>query len=150
MPKISRNASCIITEALSLLTTVGLVVLGIFLPTLLRGALDFFAKESYLFTPTLVISYIAIVVAIAALVTLFFILRRVRAGAVFTAKNVAAIRFISWLCFAETAAFFSLGFYYVTMFAVAFVFGFLGLVVRVFKNMVEEAVAIKEENDYTI
>ena len=32
----------------------------------------------------------------------------------------------------------------------AFVAGFLGLVLRVVKNVIEEAVALKAENDFTI
>ena len=78
------------------------------------------------------------------------ILFNIRKNVVFDRKNVRYARYISWCCFAECAAFFALGFFIPFSFAVSFAAAFIGLIVRVAKNLLNEAVDIKEENDLTV
>ena len=78
------------------------------------------------------------------------ILFNVRKNVVFDRVNVKYCRFISWCCFAVCAFFFALGFFIPFSFVIAFAAGFIGLVVRVVKNLFNEAVDIKEENDLTV
>ena len=40
--------------------------------------------------------------------------------------------------------------YYIPFFFVAIAAGFVGLIVRVIKNVFAEAIALKDENDFTI
>jgi len=150
MPKISRTASALISQILCILAFAVLTVLAVLLPALLKTMMQMFGKPDYLYIPTLIIAYISAVPAFAADAALFLLLRCVKLGQVFTSRSVALIRLISWLCFIEAVIFFSLGFYYIIGFIAAFVFVFMGLIVRVVKNVIEEAVYIKEENDYTI
>ena len=74
----------------------------------------------------------------------------IQRGIVFAVENTAALRLTSWACF-FAAVFLLVGacLWPVLIFASG-VIGFLGLFARVIKNMLAEAIAIKEENDYTI
>ena len=94
--------------------------------------------------------YASMAIAEACAVTILLLLLRVRRGLVFTARSVAYIRYVSWGCMLIAllcllAAYFFHMAYFIAMAAV-----FLGLCLRVVKNVIEEATAIKNENDYTI
>ena len=71
-------------------------------------------------------------------------------GQVFTVRNVAALRHISWCCFVVAAICLGFGFAYLPIFFVAVAAAFMGLILRVIKNVFEQALILKEENDYTI
>ena len=89
----------------------------------------------------------------SSLTVSYFLLRilfNIRKNIVFDRKNVKYCRYISWCCFAACAAFFALGFFIPFSFAVSFAAAFIGLIVRVVKNLLNEAVDIKEENDLTV
>lgn len=81
---------------------------------------------------------------------LFALLLRVRAGQVFTSVSVAFVRGVSWCCMLLAVVFCGLGIYFQLSFIVAFAALFLGLCLRVVKNVIEEATAIKSENDLTV
>ena len=46
--------------------------------------------------------------------------------------------------------FFALGFFLTSAFAVTFAAFFMGIILRVVKNVIEQATVIKSENDFTI
>ena len=78
------------------------------------------------------------------------LLAAIARGEVFTAENIALLRRCSWCCMA--VALICLGFT-VTLFyflLVAAAAAFIGLILRVVKNVFQQALALKEENDYTI
>ena len=84
------------------------------------------------------------------LFSLFRLLQNMERDKVFCRENVAYMRRISWACFAGGCIALASGLYWVPWLAVAAAAGFVGLVVRVFKNVLAQAVALKEENDFTI
>ena len=98
----------------------------------------------------LVLVYLMIAVAMLADALLFILLLCVRSGNVFTSKSVALIRGVSWCCFLMCGIFCALGIYFRLSFIVAFAAVFLGLCLRVVKNVIEEATEIKSENDLTV
>lgn len=102
-------------------------------------------------TVVLVLAYLILLTVVAADALLFTLLMRVRSGNVFTAKSIGLIRGVSWCCFLLAGIFCGLGFYF-TMVALllAFVAAFLGLCLRVVKNVIEEATEIKSESDLTV
>ncbi|MDR2132007.1 MAG: DUF2975 domain-containing protein [Clostridiales Family XIII bacterium] len=99
----------------------------------------------------LILYYVCCVPALAALFLLDRLLANIKKGLVFTEENVRALRAISWCCFAEAfilaVAALRLA---PTLFAVAVVMAFFGLILRVVKNVIDAAVALKFENDFTI
>lgn len=106
-------------------------------------------QESVYF-PVLITLYCAVPFAVAALVCLDVLLRNIRKEQPFIAQNVTMLRIISYCCFAEVAVFVYLAL--LKPFAVVIIIasGFMGLILRVVKNVFEQAVRIREENDFTI
>lgn len=98
----------------------------------------------------MLISYGVLAVVALADVMLFLLLCRVRRGLVFTALSVSYIRMISWCAIACGLLFVALGRYFSIAFVVAAAGIFAGLCVLVVKNVIEEAVEIKAENDLTV
>ncbi|MDR0570408.1 MAG: DUF2975 domain-containing protein [Clostridiales Family XIII bacterium] len=99
------------------------------------------------------IALACVAAALFALWLLDRLLRNIRGGEVFVRGNVAALRGISWCCFAEAAllalaAFLSSVFFLFCL--LALMAGFVGIILRVVKNVIEAAVLLKEENDLTI
>lgn len=101
-------------------------------------------------TFVMVISYLLLAVFVAADALLFKLLMNVKKELVFTAQSVGLIRGVSWCCFAVCLLFCGLGFYFQLAFVVAFMAVFLGLCLRVTKNVIAQATEIKSENDLTV
>lgn len=96
------------------------------------------------------LAYLVLADVVCADVMLFILLLRVRKGLVFTRKSTELVRGISWCCIGLMLFFGLLGIYFQLAFVVAFAAMFLGLCLRVVKNVLEEASDIKSENDLTV
>lgn len=94
--------------------------------------------------------YVGGVLAVVMLVQLLRVLVNVGRGDVFSHKNVSMLRMISWLCLIGGAVCLASSFYYLPWLIVFIVAAFVGLIVRIVKNILAEAIYLKEENDYTI
>ena len=95
--------------------------------------------------------YSCFVPAMIALISLDMVLRNVKQGKVFIRNNVKYLRTISWCCFV-IAIILLIGWpfiSYIFVFAAA-VAVFSGLLIRVFKNVIDAACEIQDENDFTI
>lgn len=88
--------------------------------------------------------------AAALLFSLDRLLAGISRGEVFTAGNIALLRRCSWCCMAVAAIClgFTIALFYFLLVAVAA--AFIGLILRVVKNVFQQALELKEENDYTI
>jgi len=94
--------------------------------------------------------YTGVIPAAVLLVLLLNLLRRISAGKVFVKENTDCLRHISWCCFAGAAIGIASAFYWFPWLAVGIAAGFMGLIVRVVKNVVAEAVSLQDDADYTI
>ncbi len=94
--------------------------------------------------------YVGFVPAAYLLFSLLKLLLRIEAGQVFTAENVELLRRISWSCFLGAGIALVSVLYYYPWFFVAVAAAFMGLIVRVIKNVVAQAVELKNEADYTV
>ncbi len=151
MLKISKNHSVVLSIGLTVVFMLALIVGAFIVP----AAAERFVAMRYpaggvSMAPLLAISYGIIIICALADVFLFFLLRRVRAGLVFTPQSVSLVRAVSWCGVLMGVLFGLLGFYFKIAFAVAFAGIFLGLCVRVVKNVIEEATEIKSEHDLTV
>jgi len=157
MFKISSRLSIILSLALCIGFLLGCIV-GLFLmPSLVEmliripdniGFRGEITQGGRVFV--LVLAYLALVGGIVADVLLIALLQRVRKGDIFTDISVSIIRAVSWCCFFICVVFGLIGIYFQLSYIVAFVVLLLGLCVRVVKNVIEEATAIKCENDLTV
>jgi len=100
--------------------------------------------------PLMAILYLCAIPAMAALICLHKLLGNIKKEEVFIMANVKLLRVISWCCFATALLLVFAVKYYLLLGLVGITFAFLGLVLRVVKNVIEEAVHIKAENELTI
>ena len=78
------------------------------------------------------------------------LLFNIKKDKIFIAANTKYLRRISWCCFA--VAFITLvgGIFYIPFSCIAIAAAFVGLMLRVVKNVMQNAVEIKTENELTI
>ena len=97
-----------------------------------------------------VVGYLLLLSAAATDVLLIRLLFLVKKGFVFTEKTVSLLKHISFLIMAVGLFFALLTPYFRMACAVGFVIVFVGVVVLVVRTVIDEAVRIKNENDFTI
>ena len=107
-------------------------------------------KHEHLTDFLIFMTYLAIPAGWGALVLLYKILFNVRDKKVFIDDNVKYLTMLSWLCFyvgiiSIVAAINFVAFVLVSLSAL-----FIGLIVRVVRNIIEEAIELKEDSDLTI
>jgi len=100
--------------------------------------------------PFMAILYLCCIPAMAALICLHILLGNIKKEDVFIEKNVKLLRVISWCCFAAASILIFAVQYYLLLGLTAIAIGFIGLILRVVKNVIEEAVHLKTENEFTI
>ena len=155
--RIDKKTSEAISLAATVLFLLAVAVCAVGMPRICRGLIEAkgemsprFAVEAGGRALILVLGYLAVFFMAAVGTANLFLLLRVRAGQVFTDKTVALIRLISWCCFPLAVIFGVLGVWFTVSIGVAFMAFFVGVCLRVVKNVIEEATAIKKENDLTV
>ncbi len=91
--------------------------------------------------------------AVFAYVTLYSLLKvlfNIKKDQIFIYNNVKYLRRISWCCFVVALITLVGGIFYVPFLLVASAAAFVGLMLRIIKNVMQNAVAISEENELTI
>ena len=145
----SSDSSLMLSRAL----TAAAFVLGIVslfcIPTVTEWY-DAVSEQASIRNVLTVCLYLSAGIAITALLALWKMLANIAKHAVFVADNVRWLRVISWCCFAVAVIWLVLTFWRLLAFFVAFMSAFLGLVLRVVKNLLVMAIALREENDFTI
>ena len=152
MLRISRGASVIVSLILTVLFFVVLIACLFIMPSFVRLILPASLHtvkggDSVLITA---VGYCILVFAMLADILLFRLLLLVRSGEVFTSLTVSLVRGVSWCAIAVSLLFLLVVRYYLISLALAFTAVLLGLCLRVVKNVIEEATAIKAENDLTV
>jgi len=98
----------------------------------------------------LVTIYAGFIPAALMLYSLYALLRQISLGKIFIQINVSYLRRISWCCMLGGIISLISTFYYFPWFVVALAASFMGLIVRVIKNMVAYGVNLQNESDYTV
>ncbi len=94
--------------------------------------------------------YVCSVFAWITLWRLWRLLGNMMQARVFTEENVALLRGVSWCCAAVAAVCLVSALYYLPFFIAAMAAGFMALIVRIVKNVFQQAVGMKDELDYTV
>ena len=130
----------------SLLLTAWWLRIALAMWLMIALVLPFTGRES----AVLAMFYLVFVPVLLALYGLHKMLRNIQRGIVFGRENTSALRLTSWACFFAAVFLLAGACLWPVLIFAAGVIGFLGLFARVIKNMLTEAIAIKEENDFTI
>ncbi len=158
MFKISKTASVNLSVLIAVVCIVAFALFGIILPFVwkdtpyLADFINSIEMNNSALTKEMFFAWfygVLIVVEICCVVVLFLLLR-VRKGLVFSEMTVSLIRFVSWGCVLLAVLGFVGEMFHNMMFVFALAAAFLGLCLRVVKNVMEEATALKKENDFTV
>lgn len=157
MFKVSSKSSINFSLVIAAILLVGCIVTAFILPTvtnILIDTPDNIGDRASITdagrTFVHIVAYLLLFVVTLADVFSILLLIRVRKGEVFTPQSVALIRYISWGCVMLCVLFALLSVYFQLALIMAFLSLFLGVCMRVVKNVIEEATFIKGENDLTV
>jgi hypothetical protein len=98
----------------------------------------------------LIVVYVCYAPILTALFSLDRLLSNITKGDIFTNGNIRILRVISWACFAAAIILLGGAFISVLFCIMAVLIAFIGLIVRVVKNVMAAATELKNENDFTI
>lgn len=142
--------SIVLSLAVTYITAACLAAAMALLPRLLSHSYGEYSIARWLQDAALIVFYACCPAGWAAIAALLRLLHNLRAGRVFTRGNVRLLRLLSWCCVWVALAALGAMFVYppfALFFAAA---GFLAIILRVVKNVMAEATALREENDLTI
>ncbi len=151
----NKNKSLFLSRILTAVAA-GLFFLTLFfIPSIAQWYEDFSDTIGLLSSKSVVIPmciglYIVEAMAFICLWSLHVLLRNISRNKVFIPENTSCLRRISWTLMLAGAAFAGIGIWRSICLFPAVCVVMLGLVIRVLKNVFEEAVEIKSENDFTI
>lgn len=157
MLKISKKASVNLSIIISALFYLALVFVGVIMPKVIFSMLVI--SNNIVAIPlssnteeiiVIALAYIILAFALLANTLCMLLLLQVKKENVFSKKCIGLIRGISWCAIAVGIFFAAMGIFVPLTFVVAVAALFLGLCVRVVKNVIEKATEIKSENDLTV
>ncbi len=147
----SDKKSLNLSKLCILLFMTGLIGTVVSAPWLTRWFLGFSRAELQGTEPFFLATiYVGAIPAGIMLYNLFGLLRRIERDQVFVTNNVEHLRQISWSCFTGAGIGVISAFYYFPWIFVVVAAAFMGLIVRVVKNVLAKAVELQNEVDYTI
>ena len=85
-----------------------------------------------------------------ALLWLHKLLSNINDSRVFVAENVTLLRRISWCCFLAAGITLVSSRFYLVFLLISVAAAFMGLILRVVKNVIQQAVILRTENELTI
>lgn len=134
------------------IASMAIAVITLFCIPYLAEWYDAISGDAPIRNQLIVCLYISDALGILALWQLHRLLRNINRQQVFVTENASCFRIIAWCCFAVSIIWIIM---FLTCwrfheFIISFMAAFAGLVIRVIKNLIEAAVELREENDYTI
>lgn len=144
-----KNRSLKLSIAFTTFFTILLAFLTVSVPWSV-GIICKILKHEHLTDFLIFMTYLAIPAGWGALVLLYKILFNVRDKKVFIDDNVKYLTILSWLCFYVGIISIVGAINFVAFVLVSLAALFIGLIIRVVRNIIEEAISLKEDSDLTI
>lgn len=145
----TKSKSVMLSSILVKIVFICLAVGAFFIPEFVEWYSCFSLRPKVLI-PLCVTLYATLIPAFIAIISLNNLIRNINKETIFIAENVKLLRILSWCCFAASLIYGILGFFILLSFIICFAAAFFGLILRVIKNVFEQAIEIREENDFTI
>lgn len=144
-----KNRSLTLSIAFTTMFAIALTILTLFAPWIVEFLCVLFHRD-HLIKFLTVVTYLAVPAGWGAIILLYKILINVERENVFDESNVKYLTTLSWLCIyvGVLSAFSSLKFIMFILVSISALF--IGLIVRVVRNIIEEAISLKEDSDLTI
>lgn len=144
-----KNRSLTLSIAFTTMFAIALALLTLFAPWIVEFLCIFFHRD-HLIKFLTVVTYLAVPAGWGAIILLYKILLNVKNGEVFIESNVHCLTNLSWLCFYVGLLSGFASHKFVMFIIVSISALFIGLIVRVVRNIIEEAILLKEDSDLTI
>lgn len=141
---ISLAASIVMTVILTVLIIVAVLIL----PRLceiyskMRGGIDCRDLMTAL--------YVSALPGVICTLSLLRLLLNIRNDEIFVSRNVTILQILSYCCIFVGLEYLAFCYEYISMVLISFVALFMGLILRVIKNVFDKAIQLREENEYTI
>lgn len=148
----NKDKSIVLSQILIKVCYVGVVACTIAAPKIVQmydDKVSALGAES-VYTPLLITLLCCVPPAVIALVCLDVLLWNIQRNKAFIEQNVMLLRSISYCCFCVAVIFVYFSILKPFAFVIVFAAGFFGIILRVVKNCFQQAIAIREENDFTI
>ncbi|MDD4699388.1 MAG: DUF2975 domain-containing protein [Oscillospiraceae bacterium] len=145
-----NNRSIILSLFLCYLFLVILAILTVAAPFIVTWYVTYFGRPEALILVALVAFYSCFIPAVVALILLVKLLKNIQLDKIFIKDNSRFISHISVCCFIVAVICFASGFFYMPFFMVFIAAWFMGIILRVIKNVFVAANEIKDENELTI
>lgn len=142
---VSMLASIIVTTMLLALVVVAVFMLPQIMQvySIMRGGIDV--------TSLMVALYISSIPGLICTLSLLKLLFNIRKNEIFVKQNVTILQVLSYCCLFVGIEYIAICYsLYIAMIFVGFAAIFIGIILRVIKNVFDKAIEIREENDYTI
>lgn len=147
----SRSNSIILSKICIGLFAIAGIVFAVGVPFMVGGVVSRRGMEIQTGSIYFLVSFYSLLLpAVVALICLYALLSNISKGEIFITNNIKCLRWISWACYLAAIISLASTFYYKPFIIVAAGAGFMGLILRVVKNVLAEAVYMKQEQDYTI
>ena len=150
MLKISHEKSAFISLICTWIVIFLALAVAVFLPKLVETYTTQGVFKTNDYIQIVVWMYLLYIPAAIVLFSLIRLLGNIRKEEIFVKKNIPLFRALSWGCFLGALLLLGLAQYNDFFTLNAVVVAFIGLILRVVKNVFEEAIILKTENDYTI
>lgn len=145
----NKDKSIILSQIIIKICYAGVAVCCFIAPRLVSIYSENIAEPNIV-VPLLITLYACVPAALLALFCLDRLLKNIKKNQPFIMKNVSLLRIISYCCFWVAAVFIYFSILRPFAFTIVFAAAFFGVILRVVKNCFRQAIAIREENDYTI
>lgn len=146
----NSKKSVTLSLAVCIAVSVVIVAVAVAAPFVMNSLFIDLKMTDSAFAGALICFYPAAVLGEFALYCLVRMLLNIRNGQTFVDSNVRCLRRISWCCFGAAALMLVGTVFYVPFAVIAAAAGFIGLILRVVKNVMQSAIELREENDLTI
>ena len=145
----NKDRSVVLSQIIIKICYAGLLACCFIAPGLVSYYAEKIADESVV-VPLLITLYACVPPALCAFICLDILLKNIKKNQPFIMQNVTLLRIISYCCFLGALIFIYFSILRPFGFFVVFAAAFFGIILRVVKNCFRQAIAIREENDYTI
>ena len=126
------------------------ILCAVFSPRIVNWYIQVSGKADWRAEPILIALLACCVPAMGALIWLHKLLTNIKNEQVFTDENISLLRRISWCCFLAALITLISARFYLVFGLISIAAAFMGLILRVVKNVIQQAVIIKTENELTI
>ena len=147
---LKNSASILLSKFIIIIFFVFTVATIPFIPTILKSYIEIIGEDKLIIGPLILTFYSTVPFALVLLFCLYLLLNNICHDNIFLKKNILLLRISSWCCFYSSFVYIIFSMHYLLALLISVIITFVGLILRVIKNVLRESIDLKIENDFTI